>query len=59
MANPNRKNTTSTETVYAWFPSSERILNKTEKDDPKEIYAKLGSRAPKATSYCGKKSLIK
>jgi hypothetical protein len=41
------KNTTKKECIYGWYPPAEtESVNET----PKEIYSKLGSRAPKSQS---------
>ena len=48
----NYRNTTRQETIYGWYPQAQTLLIK---ESPKDIYSKLGSRAPKQVqSMCGK-----
>lgn len=44
------KNTTKQESIYAWYPQAQTLL---VKENSKDIYSKLGTRAPKPEAYCG------
>jgi hypothetical protein len=50
IQNSNYRNTTKHESIYGWYPS---VQTESFKEDPKEIYTKLGTRPPKQQSYCG------